>query len=155
MILFKSIFAGISAASFGIYFNSPKKSILGNLLGGTIGVLMSYIILNTLSSKFLSLTLSAFIIGTWAELFAKFKKLPSTVFLVPCLIPLVPGMAMFKTMQGLASPGLSDAIVNGIDAVASSTALALGVILSSLFSSSINRARKVALRIEGTNHENK
>lgn len=154
-MLFKSIFAGISAASFGIYFNSPKKSIIGNFLGGTIGVFMSYIILDIISSKFLALTLSAFIIGTWAELLAKIKKLPSTIFLVPCLIPLVPGMAMFKTMQGLASPGLSDALVNGIDAIVSSTALALGIILSSLFSSSINRARKVSFRIEGINHENK
>ena len=102
----------------------------------------------------MSLIVSAFIIGIWSEILAKLKKLPSTIFLIPCLIPLVPGMAMFRTMQGLASSSLSDVRINGIDALVSSTALALGIVLSSIFSSSINRARKLAIKGENINYDN-
>lgn len=141
MILLKSISAGASSVFYGLFFNSPKKSIIGNFITGFIGMFIYYIFFGKLDTKFVPLVISSFIIGLMAELLARIFKFPATVYLVPSLIPQVPGLAMFRTMQGLAMQNLDAVLSNALDTLICATALALGIVLSTIFSKSINRVR--------------
>ena len=38
-------------------------------------------------------------ISVYAEIFARVEKTPTTTFLVPCVIPLIPGSALYYTMN--------------------------------------------------------
>ena len=52
-------------------------------------------------SYILSGVISAFIIGIFSEFFARKLKMPATIFLIPGLVPLVPGAGMYYTMYYL------------------------------------------------------
>ncbi len=146
-MIFKSICAGISTVFFGMYFNAPKKSLYGNFITGTIGILVYYILENV-SGKFIALTASSLCIGLVSEVLTKIFKYPATIYLIPSLLPLVPGLAIFRTMQALAMQDYNSVFSNGLNAIISSTALALGIVISTIFSRSINRVRKQDIKIQ-------
>ena len=141
MILFKSITCGISSLCFGFFYNCPKKVALGNFILGAIGVFVHYILVEYFKVDFLALAGSAFVVGLGSEIFARIYKHPATVCLIPGLIPLVPGLALFKTMQGFAMGDMALATEKAGVAIISATAIALGIVMSSMFSKSINRTR--------------
>ncbi len=141
MILFKSITCGISSLCFGLFYNCPKKVAFGNFILGTLGVFSHYILVEYFEINFLALAVSAFIVGLGSEIFARIYKHPATVCLIPALIPLVPGLALFKTMQGIAVGDMALASEKAGVAFISATAIALGIVMASMFSKSINRTR--------------
>ncbi|WP_099203694.1 threonine/serine exporter family protein [Miniphocaeibacter massiliensis] len=146
-MIFKSICSGLASVCFGMFFNSPKKSYYGNFITGTIGMLSFYVAMYLVNTKFIALIISSLIIGFISEILAKVTKYPATVYLISGLLPQVPGLAIFKTMQGIAMQNFDGVFRNGLDAIVSSTALALGIVISTIFSRSINRARKEGIKI--------
>lgn len=138
-IIFKSITAGLSSVAYALYYNVPKKAMYGNFISGLLGVLTYNFFLNIIESKFVVLLISSITIGIVAEIMSRIFKLPATVYLVPGLIPLVPGLTMFKTMQDLAIQDYTSLLEHGSDLVLSATALGLGVVISSMFSKTIQK----------------
>ena len=88
---------------FSILFNSRKKRLL---LVGICGALtwIAYLILYWFTeSEMVSYFFASMLAAAMAEIFARIVRCPSTVLLVPNLIPLMPGGRLYYTMFYLVS----------------------------------------------------
>lgn len=84
---------------FNVLFHLRGKKLLLSTLGG----LLSWGIFLALEPLFpgeaTRYLLSASVITIYSEIFARLEKTPTTTFLVPSIIPLIPGGALYYTMN--------------------------------------------------------
>lgn len=130
MILIKEfLLACASTIGFAILFNSPKKSlILGGMTGGLGWVIYS---LTKGYSPILAAFLASTIIGLFGEIFARIQKRPVTVFVIPGIVPIVPGYGLYLTMVHLINNKYYEAAQIGTEAVFTAGAISIGIIVVS------------------------
>ncbi len=98
--LIQNIFwAGIVALGYAILFNSPKRTLFGCALSGTVAyavrvLLVQYNLLTIEAATLIAATAVSFL----AVLFGRRWHAPVPVFVVPGVIPLIPGLLAFTTM---------------------------------------------------------
>ena len=93
------ICAAIGTFGFSIFFRVRSAHLPFATLGGIISWSV-YLLADIRFDVFISTLFASFMICLWAELMARVKKAPATVFLVPGIIPLLPGSALYYTMSG-------------------------------------------------------
>jgi len=130
------IFALFSTMGFAFLFNTPKSALLKAGLCGALGWSFYIFINGTTGSLVISTFLASLLIGLTGEVFAITDKKPITVFIVPGIIPLVPGFKLYYTMISFLERDLSSASLYGSEAfmitVAISGALTLVLSINSL-----------------------
>lgn len=80
----------LAALSFTVIFNARKKDFIWVLISGVVTI-SSLKIFEMYLNHILSIFLSAFVIGFLSNLFARTKKRPAAILLLPGIIFLVPG----------------------------------------------------------------
>lgn len=93
--------AFISTLGFSIVFHAQKKHLL---ICGAVGAISwtIYLLLNEQgSSPVLASFLATLIVTAISYLLAKKRKTPITVFLIAGIIPLVPGLGLYRMMSAL------------------------------------------------------
>lgn len=84
---------------FNILFNIRGRKLLFATLGGLISWTVFLALEPLLPSEALRYLLSAAVITVYGEVLARVEKTPTTTFLVPSIIPLIPGSALYYTMN--------------------------------------------------------
>ena len=139
-LLFEGIISFIGSFCFGVIFNIKGKKLFFAGLGGLISQLaysFSILFLNDEISRYFFATI---ITALFAEFLAKILKSPATVFLVPSIIPLVPGGMMYATMELCIQGKISEFQTSLLNTLGVAGSLALGILVVS----SANRLYKVA-----------
>ena len=100
-----AFFAAIAAIGFAIISNPPRRALAISALLAAVGHGLRYILMhasfiewNIISSSFFA----AISIGLLALPFAKAIRCPAEVFSFPSLLPMIPGMFAYKSVQALA-----------------------------------------------------
>ena len=94
------IFTGfLGSLGFSILFNIRGRKLAVASLGGLISWTVFLLLASVFPSETLRYFLSAAAITLYAEVFARIEKAPTTTFLVPSLIPLIPGGSLYYTMN--------------------------------------------------------
>ena len=100
------LFAAIAAIGFSSISNTPRRAYLTCALIAAAGHSIRYVIslpdfggMNIIISS----TLAAFAIGILAVLFASRIKCPAEVCFFPALLPMIPGMYAYRTIEALLS----------------------------------------------------
>lgn len=75
--------------------------------------------------------LGALVVAILSEVLAVVQRKPATIYLVPGLLPLVPGGGMFRTMQATVEGDLDKAVLLGFSTLTSAGAIALAIALAS------------------------
>lgn len=142
MIYLKAfIYSFIASLGFALIFNAPKRSILpACLVGGISWVVYEFLQVQNCNYIF-SAFLAAFIIGILGEFFSRRLKNPATLFILPGLIPLVPGAGMYYSMNHLIDQNYNSFIAVGAKTFFIAVALSIGIVASSIFSKSLRRVR--------------
>ncbi|WPX09767.1 threonine/serine exporter family protein [Anaerocellum danielii] len=124
--------AFIVSFSFAILTNSSRKSLLCCGINGMCGWLVNLLLLQFGFSQILSVFFAALAINVLSEIFARFLKNPVPIFLIPGLIPLVPGAGMYNTMIALLKSQFELAIKTGMQTllIAGSIAVAIMIVTS-------------------------
>ena len=130
----------ITTFAFAIFFNAPKKSLLSCSLIGALGWSV-YIVAHMVTDIVLSTLLGAICVGILASSASKRLLMPATIFIYTGIIPLVPGYGMYHAMQHIVTQNYSVAVKIGIDTVLQAGAIAMGILIASVFSVSINRVK--------------
>ncbi len=120
---------GLCAAAtlfYALLLRTPKKALILSAALGSTG----YVVF-ILSDRYFANTLTAYFLGTLfisviGELLARIMRMPSTVFVIPSVIPLVPGYGLYLTMlllvqndfDGFIKTGAKTLFAAGIMAVA-------------------------------------
>lgn len=134
MILEDALFSGIAALGFAILFNVPRRALIYCVLAGAVGHAMRTLMMEQFG---LSITISTLIGATTVGFMAKYcayrLKIPSLVFGISGVIPMVPGVFAFQAMLAVISlPSATDETIVSILADVSVNASTTGFILAAL-----------------------
>ena len=122
-----------AAAALSYCSNISKKDIFwGAVVGGLGWFVYSVLIPNGGKAGTESYFWGAIAVALLSEVLAFLKKNPATVYLIPGLLPLVPGSGMFQTMRAAVTGNLHNALHLALTTLttAGATALAVAIIAS-------------------------
>ena len=108
MIFIHFIAAFIAVVSFGVNLEIPKKHLV---IVGVVGALgwITYIICDYFKlPNILSYFISALVIAILSIILSKLLKAVSTIFLIPGILPIVPGIALYKMIYFLINNNLKE-----------------------------------------------
>lgn len=88
---------------FSIMFNNARHQLIYCGLAGGLGWLVYLLSLQTSPSVVLASFFGALTVSILAFILSKVRKAPVTVFQIPGIIPLVPGMGMYQTLSAVIS----------------------------------------------------
>ncbi|TZE82416.1 threonine/serine exporter family protein [Calorimonas adulescens] len=108
------IYMFFSVIGFGIIFNLPMKMLPLAALSAAVGQAGYTIIMDRFQSPVAATVLSAIIIGLLGEVMARTFKKPATLFVIPGILPLVPGAYIYQTMLYLVQDNIKLAIEYGL-----------------------------------------
>jgi uncharacterized membrane protein YjjB (DUF3815 family) len=131
------IIAFFTCLAFGVVFRVPKRALLSCGIAGAAGWLAYGVALLYFNNVMISSLCGGFAVACIAELSASVLRCPVTVFAVPGIIMLVPGLLAFDAMdaflEGNYTAGLGMVIQTLFIAGAITTGLVLaGAIISGL-----------------------
>jgi uncharacterized membrane protein YjjB (DUF3815 family) len=118
---------------FSLLFNIPKTAILKSALVGAIGWLIFTKVNEFSQTAILSAFLGAGVVSILSEIFARKFKEAVTVFVIPGILPLVPGSGMYNTMLALIQKNFSKAALVGSETFFIAGSIAVAILLVSSF----------------------
>ncbi|OCA89519.1 hypothetical protein A8L44_00785 [Bacillus sp. FJAT-27986] len=137
-ILIHMVFSFLSSISFAVICNVPRKSIP---IGGLVGMCgwMGYWILSTEGyGVFLSSIVCSLLLAFAGQISARIFKMPLTVFYVPGLVPIVPGITAFQAFRLLTLQDYDGALIGFLNVGYCAVGIAIGLVVSDiLFKSSL------------------
>lgn len=141
-IIINITFSYIASIGFALTINVPHRAL--NLAGisGTVGWMMYWFCFRFGMGRMLSNLLGAFIIGILGLIFARIKKCPVTVFNIPALVPLVPGVPAYQAVRALVDGETFDAETAILKVAIVTCAIALGILLSTMFIEMFYRTKR-------------
>ena len=130
----------IASIGFGIVFMISLKDLWLAGLGGALARAALVSLTPIIPSRLLFVTLSAMAAALYAEFLAVTKRIPSTYFVYPSIIPLIPGDLFFYSLVGLYLGDRAGVELNGINCLLSLSGLSIGFVLSSIVAHYIRRS---------------
>lgn len=103
------IFACISAGAFAALFHISPRHLPLAALGGLLSWAAYLLLGNLVPDLFYRILLVSILTAAYAEIVARVRKAPATLFLLPALIPLVPGSYVYYMMLSLVMSHPQDA----------------------------------------------
>ena len=126
-MLLQLLTAFLGSLGFSILFGLRKKHLLAAALGGLLAWGLYLLAESRLHSPFFSnLFASAFAV-LYAEFLARRLKCPATLFVVPGIVPLVPGGALYYAMSCAVRKDLERASQYGTATLEAALAIAAGI----------------------------
>ncbi len=108
-VVIKIIAGVVGTAGFAVLFRlKPSHWVLASL-DGLLACLAYFMFTDIFNTVFLPNGFAALLAAFFAEVFAKIGKTPSTVFLLPGIICLVPGSSLYYSMSNLLSENYVEA----------------------------------------------
>ena len=119
--------AFVGALGFALIFGMRKRYLFAASLGALLGWGVYLLTDSLLDSYFLPPLFAAAFSVTYAELMARALKTPATLFVIPAIIPLVPGGSLFYTMSYAVHRDIENARLFGVRTAESALAIAAGI----------------------------
>lgn len=134
--------AAIGAASFAIFFNLPPRLLFAAAVGGVICVCTrNFFVFELGMSSAVGTLVGATFVSVIAMQAIHWLHTPSLVLVVPAVIPLVPGVLIYRflfaiiNIRRITLDELLSAIQSGVDALLIILAIAIGAAMPSIFAS--------------------
>jgi uncharacterized membrane protein YjjB (DUF3815 family) len=100
LILLKTIAGGVAALGFAILFNVTKRTLLFIFGLGAVAILIKLVFIQLGFNLIISSFAAASTVGILSQAGALWKKTPPLVIAIPSVIPMVPGIFIYKMMLG-------------------------------------------------------
>lgn len=114
-----------------ILFNIDRKKIIWCGLAGALGWIVYSLNLPVTGSEVIGSFFGAFAVNLYSEFMARIIKTPASMFYVPGIFPLVPGITAYSTIIAIVQSNFTVALNKGILTLAIGGAIAFGIMLSS------------------------
>lgn len=136
------IILGITSLCFGVFLSIPKVDlIVGGIIGGISWAL--YVFLMRLSGEIiLPYFISTLTIGLLGNISSKITKRPTFLYMLPGIIPLVPGYSLYYTMFYIVTEDYSLALHKGIETLFIAFSISSGLIVSESLKKILNNLLK-------------
>ncbi|MGM9538944.1 MAG: threonine/serine exporter family protein [Candidatus Onthomonas sp.] len=120
-----------ASVGFAIIFRMRGRDLLLEGVGGAITRGAYLLLLSCVESRILYSMLAALVAAIYAELIATHKKVPTTYFLYPSIIPLIPGDLLYNTAVGFLTRDAEMTLANGQSCALTLIGMCIGFVLSS------------------------
>ncbi len=124
------IFSFISTMGFAVMFNAPSKSVYKSGLAGAVGWICYMLTHSYYPNKPIASFVGAFAVGLISEWFAVYTRRPVTLYVIPGIIPLVPGFGLYYTILSIIQKDYIRAANAGVEAMFIAIGIALGLIMA-------------------------
>ncbi len=125
--------AGLCAFGFSLVFRLSIRLLLPATVGGVLAygayLMGIHFGMDLFAANFLAAAVAAF----YSEICARILKAPTSVFLIPCVIPLVPGGLLYYAMSHLISTEYGEALSYLKSTILTALGIAGGIIIVSVF----------------------
>ena len=91
----------LATTGFSLVFNIQLKDLGFAVIGGTIVRIVYILFQLCIPYRFVFITIAAFFAALYSEILAATRKEPSTLYLYPSIIPLIPGDLFYYVALGL------------------------------------------------------
>lgn len=130
----KLVFFSFTASlGFGIVFRIEKKNLLLAGFSGALVRCIYLVLLETIDQRIVYSMLAAMFAALYAEIMAMYKKVPSTVFLYPAIIPLIPGDLLYNTAVNFIIQDTSAMLINAANCALTLAGMSIGFVIVSTF----------------------
>ena len=127
-------FSFSTTIAFAVLLQAPRKTLpISGIIGAVGWVVFLYVRKEMGTSSFYANICATLILSLLSELAARIFKQPATVFVIPGIFPIVPGLGMYNGMAQLIEnnyeQGINILLTAGLDAAA----IALGIMFTGSF----------------------
>jgi len=122
--------AAFASACYAVSTNIPRLRILTAGLAGGVGWLTHLLTIKIWNAPLVTTFVAAFIVGIVGWGLARWQHSPITLYILPGVLPLLPGITIYQGMLALTENRTVDGLVLLIQATFLGGALAAGVALS-------------------------
>lgn len=131
-LVLQTLYAFITTVGFSIMFNVKRKHLVMCGLVGAIGWATYWFLTYSDFSEILATFLASVIVAEFSYFLSKYRLAPITVFLIPGIIPLVPGIALYRTMYFLLFMSYAEALSYALLTFQLAGVIVGGIMISSL-----------------------
>ncbi len=125
-VIVQCIACMLATMFFGMLLGQPRQTLLYTVLIG----LNAYVLFLLLHGSVLAYFLCGLMAGLLCELTARLKRMATTLFLISAIIPVVPGLGLYRTMMFVAANDYTAAIQMGTETLVGIGAIALGLTIA-------------------------
>ena len=125
------LFALCSTIGFSILFHVPKKHLLTAGFVGALGWVTYTYFTTSGSGNVMACFAGSFVVALVSELFSRAFKDAATIFVIPGILPLVPGAGMYYTMLAILEGDVEKTASVGTETLMMAGAIAVALLLVS------------------------
>ena len=123
--------AGLGTLGFAMFFHVRPCHLPVAALGGSLAWLCYLLVWQVSASPFLSSLVASAAICLWSETLARVRKAPANVFLIPGIVPLLPGGALFYAMSGVVNGDMVRFMAKGSETLFVAVGIVGGIVIGS------------------------
>ncbi len=142
-MIIQVISAFIATAAFSILFYLPRKYILQAGLTGALGWFIYLLVYQNLNDKANANLCATLLVAFIAHILARIYKTPVTMFLIPGIIPLVPGAGMYHIVYSFFYNQTESAVNYFFETFKMAGSIALGIFVIDTFFRVITNKKKI------------
>ncbi|MBC1520698.1 threonine/serine exporter family protein [Listeria aquatica] len=131
-LIYHFIFSFIASCAFGFLCRIPNKTIIAGGIVGGAGWLGYYMMSTNGFGVFITSFCCSLILSTLSYAYSYIRKYPSTVYFIPGLVPVVPGITFYEVFKELFTNHADVALTTFFNVIASAVALACGIIIGNI-----------------------
>ena len=125
-MIIQIIAAFISSYFFSLIFTAPKKELVYCAITGAFGwFIYMYSYENTVIATFFA----SIAVSCVSRFLSHIRLAPSTLYLIPGIIPLVPGAGMYYTMTGILNNYMVYSYTKAVETMKLAGVIAIGIII--------------------------
>ncbi len=133
-MILQLITAFIGSLGYSLLFRLRRQLLLPASMGGLLCWGMYLIVMHFFDGVFVPCLLASSFAALYAEILARIKKAPATLFLVPAVVPAIPGSTLYYTMSNVVQNDWDIAKKYGYLTIEYALAIACGISLIWAFS---------------------
>jgi len=122
----------IASSFFSVLISTPKRGIIPASLLATVGYILYDAVFVTTGREVMAYFIGTLFIAIVGEVMARILKMPSIMFTVPAIVPLVPGVGIYRTMLYLVEDNYSMAVRQGTTTLFIAGAMAVAIAAASI-----------------------
>lgn len=135
------ILAFVGSFCGGIFFNVRKGSLFWTGFSGAVGWLAYMLVHKATGHLVLSIFAGSIMVGFFSESAARIFKSPSTIYSIPGIFPLVPGIPAYESIQNMVENKLLLSAGKAIEALEGASAIACGILFAAAIFRIVTRIR--------------
>ena len=122
----------VGTFGFALFTHIRMKLLPAATMGGFLAWAVYLAVYYFSPSLFLSDLVAAIVVYIWSEIMARIMKAPVTIFLVPGIIPLLPGSYLYYATLALLNKETEQFQNYSISTIAVTMGIACGIVLTSI-----------------------